>query len=346
MSISRDNGRMADVVEFGSEPRPRRWLSLAAGAGLASALVVGVVLYSINGGSGPERTDAVPGSGPAAGTQVPTGAPPAQVPTGQFCLPLGTGQHPAIPDSVAGLRLDGPAGAGLDRCDRAALEGPWTVVVRRPDGSLGRRGAVVVFPVEPPAAGRGVAVGSVTGTAAPNTVTWPIGGRFARIRGDQSEADLIAIAAATTIEANHPAVAAPPPGFVVAATGPYRAPSVHERRYGTDTVGEIDALGGGLTFTGVASGGGFEDVLYTLAVRDGQPVGGRPSVVSSAFGGNATLAWEPAPGLVAYVGYSGSPADDAAVAALQRLAGKAQPMTTMQWVEGGAQIVDQVNEPG
>jgi hypothetical protein len=261
---------------------------------------------------------------------------------------LGTGQNPPVPDSVAGLRFDraeGGLGSGLDRCDRAALDGPWTVVVRRPDGSLGRRGAVVTFPVDPPAGGRNVAVGGVTGLAATGTVTWPVAGRHARIRGDQSEADLIAIAARTTVAAGHPAVD-PPAGFAVVATGPYRPPTIHERRFGSSTVGEGDALGDGLTFTGVASGGGYEDLFYTLAVRDGQPVDGRPTVVSSAFGGNATIAWEPAPGLIAFVGYSGSETTDAAVAALQRLAGQTRPLTVAQWREAGAQTVDQTNEPG
>jgi hypothetical protein len=111
-------------------------------------------------------------------------------------------------------------------------------------------------------------------------------------------------------------------------------------------VGEGAALGDGLTFTGVASGGGYEDLLFMVADhRDGEPVGGRPTVVSQAFGGNGGIAWEPVPGVVAYIGYSGSLMDGAAVAALQRLAVRARVMTSAQWAEAGAHVQDQTNAP-
>jgi hypothetical protein len=71
-----------------------------------------------------------------------------------------------------------------------------------------------------------------------------------------------------------------------------------------------------------------------------------PAVVSSVFGGNATLAWEAAPGRIAYVGYSGALHDDDATAALRRLAGRARLLTGAQWQALGPQAVEQVNDPG
>jgi hypothetical protein len=218
------------------------------------------------------------------------------------------------------------------------------VVVRRPDGSLGTHGAVVTFPVGAPTAGRSVGVDGVVGEADSGMVTWPVAGAYARIRGDLSEAELVAIAARTTVVTGRPTVLAPA-GYTVVATGPYRPPTIHELRYGSAEVGEQAALGDGLTYTGVTSGGGFEDQLYAVPTATGGPVHGRPAVVSSVFGGNATLAWEPTPGVVAYVGYSGSRLDEA-IAALHRLAGQTRALTSTEWQATHPQTVDQINEPG
>jgi hypothetical protein len=204
---------------------------------------------------------------------------------------------------------------------------------------------VVTFPVDPPAGGRPVAVDGATGSAATGFVVWPVGGAHARIRGDLDEAALVAIAAATSVVAGRPVVL-PPAGYRVVTSGPYRSPSIHELRFGSARVGERDALGNGLTYTGLTSGGGFEDQLYAVHTDDGGSVDGRPAVVSPVFGGNATLAWEPAPGVVAYVGYSGSEIGPAAIAALQRLAAQTRPFTDAEWRAAGPQTVDQVNQPG
>jgi hypothetical protein len=219
------------------------------------------------------------------------------------------------------------------------------VVVHGPGGSLGRQGAVVTFPAEQLRTGRGVTVGDVTGTAGNGTVTWPVARNHARVRGDLSESHLIAIAARTRIVDGHPSVE-PPAGFTVVASGPYRPPTIHEMRYGSAAVGERAALGGGIAYTGVTSGGGFEDQLYALPSRQGGPVAGRPAVVSSVFGGNATLAWEPAPGLVAYVGYSGTELDDAAIAALHRLAERTRPLGDSEWRAVNPLTAEQTNAPG
>jgi len=68
--------------------------------------------------------------------------------------------------------------------------------------------------------------------------------------------------------------------------------------------------------------------------------------VSPVFGGNATIAWKPSPGVVAYVGYSGAQLDGKAIAALRRLAGRARALTNTQWQALNPQTIDQTNEPG
>lgn len=204
---------------------------------------------------------------------------------------------------------------------------------------------MVTFPVGAPSVGHSVGVGGVIGKAEGGMVMWPVAGAYARIRGDLSEAELIAIAGRTTVVAGRPVVRQPA-GYAVVSTGPYRPPTIHQIRYGSAWVGEQEALGNGLTYTGVTSGGGFEDQLYAAQTDDAGPVHGRQAVVSTVFGGNATLAWEPAPGIVAYLGYSGSQLDDEAVAALRRLAERSRALTSSEWRATNPQIIDQINEPG
>lgn len=331
-----------DIISFGSDkPRrpPPRWL-VVVGAIVLSIVVIAVTVVLVIGDRRPPGA-ASPGPSPTASARE-VAVPP--------CLPVGWAQSPPVADPMAGLLIEraaigAGANAGLERCDRAAVDGPWTVVVRRPDGSLGKHGAVVTFPVGAPTVGRNVNVDGRIGKAGTRMVMWTLAGAHARIRGDLSEAELIAIAARTTVVARRPAVD-PPAGYAVVSTGPYRPPTIHEARYGSAEVGEQAALGNGLTYTGVTSGGGFEDQLYAIHTNNGGLIDGRPAVVSPVFGGNATLAWEPTPGVVAYVGYSGAELDDEAIAALQRLAGHARALTSIEWQATNPQTIDQINEPG
>jgi hypothetical protein len=201
---------------------------------------------------------------------------------------------------------------------------------------------VLTFPVEAPAAGRTVKVGRVAGTAGNGVVSWPLAGAYARVRGDLSEAVLIAIADGTTVTSGRPVVS-PPAGHVVVSTGTYRPAVVRDARYGSAELGEQAALGAGLTYARVADGGGIEDLLYAEHAADGGLVGGVPAVVSTVLGGNAALAWEPAPGVVAHVGYSGAALDDDALAALHRLAERSRVLTAAQWRATGPQTINQIN---
>jgi hypothetical protein len=336
---------VADIVSFGSDkpPRPPPRRVIVGGVVVLSAalLVVAAVVASRGGG----KTD---GAAPAPASPALTVTPVTPETTGPPCLPVGWAQRPAVAKSPAALVIGPPQAGregGLERCDRTAVDGPWTVVVRRPDGSLGRHGAVVTFPVHAPTGGRGVRVGKASGKAGSGSVVWPVAGAYARVRGDLAEHELISIAAGTAVAGGRPSVSAPA-GYLVVSAGPYRPPVIHEVRYGSAEVGEGGALGGGLTYTGVLSGGGFEDQLYAVQTQDGGIIDGKPAVMSPVFGGNATLAWEPSPGLVAYVGYSGAAADDVAVAALRRLAGKARALTGAEFHALHPPTADQTNDPG
>jgi len=322
-----------DTVTFGSPPRPRRRWS-----GVGALIVVGAliaVLAQAQGGDGAGTGTASPspagGTPPPPGSGAPCAASIADRAAGPAALTLGE----AVPAGGAGQSCDGTAVA----------EGPWTVVVRATGGSLGQRGAVVTYPAEAPIAGRVVDVGSVKGVFARGTVVWPVASGYARVRGDLVEPTLIAIAAGTTVDTGRPVVV-PPPGHSVIYSASYRPTIVRQIRYGTADLGEQAALGSGLTYTGIIDGGGFEDWLYAVPTRDGGLVRGRRALVSAVLGGNATLAWEAAPGLVAFIGYSGAALDDNAVAALRRLAARSRLLTEAEWTATAPRTVNGRNDIG
>ncbi|MEU1191360.1 hypothetical protein [Streptomyces sp. NPDC005859] len=325
---------MGDVLSSGPDRPPwrppRRLITAAAAVALSAALVVGIVAVS----GSDEKTPAAPlnSSSPS-----PSGS---AFPDGPDAITR-AGQTPGL--VITGLPL--PRNATLIKRDRRAYEGPSTVVLRRSDGSLGRHGAVVTYPVPRPQGGRPVHVGSVSGRALEREITWPVGGSYARVRGDLPQSELIAVAAAVGVVSGRPEVD-PPPGLSVTATGTSRPSSIHEARYSSRETGEADELSGGLTFTGVARCGGLEDQLYVTRVQTAGTVHGKPAVVTSAFGGNGALAWEPVPGVVAYIGYSGAQLDEGAVAALRRLAARARLLSPEQWQATGPTTSDQTNDFG
>src|ERR1700724_3825238 len=66
------------------------------------------------------------------------------------------------------------------------------------------------------------------------------------------------------------------------------------------------------------------------------------SAVADLSVGDRALAWEPTPGVVAYVGSSGAPLTDAAIAALHRIAERTRLLSTQQWRTTGAQTTNGV----
>lgn len=193
-------------------------------------------------------------------------------------------------------------------------------------------------PVRAPATGRPQRVGDAVGRAGEGVLTWPLAGRYARVRGDLSRTELTAIARGTTVSGGRPRVR-PPDGLAVVGTVPYRPPHVRETRYGgSELPGDL----GGLVYTGVATCGGFEDRLYATRHHDAGRVRGRRAVVSDVGGGNGTLAWEAArPGHIAYVGYSGAELN---TAVLRTLADHATAVGARQWRSAGPHVIGQVND--
>ncbi|WP_157852815.1 hypothetical protein RFN58_34925 [Streptomyces iakyrus] len=325
---------MSEILSGGPERppwRPPRWLVMAAVAVVTIAALV-VSLIVANGEDAPQS--AKPRSSPSLSS--PTGVPTPDGPNASVRQ-----------DETPGLLINGVAlGQGsLNRHDRRADAGPWTVTVRRSDGSLARNGAVVTFPVSKPRVGRPIRIGDASGWNRSGEIIWPVSGADARVRGDLPRPQLVGIAAATTVSSGRPKVRAPS-GFSVVSTGAARPHLLREARYGSDEVGEAGELSGGLTFTGVARCGGIEDRLYAVGTQPAGRVRGKPAVVTSGLVGNAVLAWEPEPGVVAYVGYSGAPLDRGAIGALRRLAERTRLLSSRQWQETRPATVDQVNDFG
>lgn len=322
---------MDDLLEHGPERPPRRsfvrprWIDAAC----VLAVVAAVAGFAV-GRQGPASTPTAVASPAPAGTWIS----PIVFRTG---------------DQTVGILIDGVPSdrfGALDSHDDDAEAGPSSTVVRRHDGSLGRHGAVVTYPVPATATGTPVRVGTVDGRSSPGEVVWPVAGGYARVRSDLPSAEMLAIAAATTVRAGRPVVV-PPHGFRVAASGTYRPAHVRQVRYGAEDIPGAEELGG-LVFTAVASGGALEDRLYADRVygtgsAETTTVLGRPAVVTSSFGGNAAIAWEPAPGVVAYVGYSGSTASDATVDILRDLVLHAHLLDERQWQDTSPTVVAQRN---
>ena len=255
----------------------------------------------------------------------------------------------ALP-AIGGLALRGHRGdVFLTRSDPAAAAGgAWTVVVRRTGGSLGRDGAVVTYPAPTSDftdTGTPIRVGSVTGTAGRGFILWPLGSGYARIRGDLPQADLLHIAQFTKLLSGLLPDVRPTEGFRVIARSPSRLPLIHEVRSSCEHLGLVPALGDGLIYTGMTSGGGFEDALYAAGVTPAGRVHGSPAVVSSVEGGNATLAWEPSAGVVAYLGWSGAEMSPKAITALSALAASSYTLTPSQWLATKPDLIEQENDP-
>ncbi|MEO5873374.1 MAG: hypothetical protein ABIS86_22455 [Streptosporangiaceae bacterium] len=304
---------MAEVLSSGPEG-PRRTVPRWAVVGAVVLAAAGVGAYQLRGEEGAARPSAPP-SLPES-VALPLGGPPAR--EGPAAR-VGRGETP-------GLLIDGPTSGAVNRVDRGVATGPWSVTVRRFDGSFGRHGAVVTFPV-PAAVDRA------------GSFLWRLGNGFARVRGDLSAAELKAVADATTVGDGRPVVRAPH-GFTVVSSGRYRGAETHETRYGAQDLAEADALGDGLVFTGVTRGGWFEDELYLARADYAGTVHARTAVASVQVGGNGGIAWEPAPGVVAYLGYSGSEFDRAAIEALLRLGVRSSLVPERDWRALHPQKVD------
>lgn len=237
------------------------------------------------------------------------------------------------------------SGQSMERRDAGALTSAWSLIVRRSDGSLGRHSSVVTYPVVASADLRTrtrIRVGPVVGHADGfGGIVWPIGGKYARIRGDLGQPTLAVVAGRVSLRHGRPVIAHPPTRFHVVAAEPYRSLVVTESRYDSLRVssGPID----GLIFTDVLRCASFEEALYVEGFGPGGNIGGHPAVLSSVGGGNATLAWEPTPGSVVFVGYSGGLEAQASGATLIDLARGGRLLDHRQWTATHPSIVKDTN---
>jgi hypothetical protein len=328
-------------VNAGVDPQGSRAARAPRGLVLVAVLAFAVGLAVAANTLG-ERSTQAPFRTPSADVTTLSGPTPTDSTTTFLNL-----EETALPD-IGGLALGGqPVITSLTRRDAAAVNGAWTVVVRRAGGSLGRHGAVVTYPAPTNDAGNTgatIRVGSAAGISGPGFIRWPLGSGQARVRGDLPQADLVHIAELTKVVAGQPQVR-PPAGFRVIARAPSRLPLIHEIRYGSSGLGVGPALGDGLTYTGLTSGGGFEDALYAERASPAGTVNGAAAVLSSVQGGNGTLAWEPSPGVVAYIGWSGPGMSPEAVTALRTLAQGTHILPPSQWLATKPQLDDQENNP-
>jgi hypothetical protein len=331
---------------FGGRTTTLNQLAAAVAALVVVAFVAGLVV-----GHGTRSGPHDSGTGPAPAQDTFTfvsGGPPISIfPTEPSFtirvaapnpLPSGTAGpkgEVAGPDVYALQLASDPAtrpGQGLESRDAGAAPGPWSLIVRRSDGSLGRHSSVITFPVTPPAGVRTrtrVRVGASTGFDDGGGIVWPLDGKFARVRGDLGQTTLAEVAGRVSVRRGRPVMDHPPARFRVVATEPYRAPVVTELRYNSLDVnsGPID----GLIFTNVLRCGSFEEALYFEGFSSAGIIGGHPAVLSSVGGGNADLAWEPTPGSIVLVGFSGNLGAQASLPSLIELARGGRLLDRRQW---------------
>jgi hypothetical protein len=321
---------MHDPTEFDDreavdnrEARPTRSSGLSFVGLLAGAVMIMVLLGELSPGPSPRPPAAV------AITTSPD-LPAAPAPD----VPIGVESLKRCPVQLGGLVVGEDLrvpGSALVRWDCDALKGPWSVVIRAAHGHFGVKSAVVTFPVD--LVGSGVPStrpqGGVWNPGA-RMLVWPLGGFHAQIVGDVGQATLENLATRIAVEGGKPRFQALD-GFKAEATTPYRSPVVHEMRYDTNDLGKASTLGGGLVFTGVTSEASFETLAFETHAKQAGLVRGSPAIYSEGQVGNGILAWEPAPGLVHYIGYSGAVSSADAVEALRALADKGRLLTPSQW---------------
>lgn len=342
-----------DVEVTGGGYRRPWWLYGVVGlVVLGIAVAVGVRLSGPSGPTSGSASASASASAAASAGASSSATPPEGQPN------PGTSYAPAAPGPTGGrlprvttcaVDLPAPAfrgvgrraGSGLNRWDCAALEdGPSAWVLRDADsGSFGHHGAVVTFPIDgnrPDLTLPGERQG--LGWWTRHQVVVRIGERYAQVRGDVGHDRLAAIARGLRLVGGRLRVPAPRGLERVRGPVPYRSPLTREIRYG-DAV-EAEQLGG-LVYAGVSNGAEFEDELYVaIQARPGGRVRGHPAVFSAVGGGNLTLAWEPRPGLVAFVGYSGGLPDASTKRALHRLAQRLELVHGCEWRKHVARVDD------
>jgi hypothetical protein len=231
----------------------------------------------------------------------------------------------------------------LDRRDPDTADGPYSLVVRAKNGSMIQRTAVVTY--QPNVVATVPARPGTIGASGATELSIARDGGTLRVRAvGLTPAEITGIGDATQVVDDRPEVALSSlPEFSVIASGSWTPSTVREARYGCADLGEIDTQG--LCYTGVTFSPGFEDALFEAGFQPGPLVAGRPSAVSTIGGGSGTLAWEPRPGVIAYIGYSANPLVSAqsTVDAMARLAERVRILSPDEWIATKPMNVTQTN---
>jgi hypothetical protein len=231
----------------------------------------------------------------------------------------------------------------LDRRDPNTADGPYSIVVRARGGSLIQRTAVITY--LPNAVVRVLVRPETIGTSEVTELLIAQDSGTLRVRAvGLTPEETGAIGNATQVIDGRPEVSLSSlPEFSVVASGDSSPSTVREARYGCDALGEIDTQG--LCYTGLTLSPGFEDALLEAGFQPGPLVAGRPSAVSVIGGGSGSLAWEPRPGVIAFIGYSAMPlvSEPTTVDAMARLAERALILSADEWTATNPAVSTQTN---
>jgi hypothetical protein len=193
----------------------------------------------------------------------------------------------------------------------------WATIVHGPSGGYGDE-AVVLWPA------------SRATRRQPGHYSWRLGGHWATVEGFLASGPRRLLRRYVRIRDGRPVVRESD-AYPVTVTVPAEPTLVREIRYDAGQLGPAGQVLGGLVFTGVTRTGALDDWLVSQQPDLSGDVGGVPAVVTPIFGGNAALAWEPKPGTVAYVGYSGAELSPRTVDALRCLADQSRALPLAKW---------------
>jgi hypothetical protein len=231
----------------------------------------------------------------------------------------------------------------LDRRDPDAADGPYSAVVRAKNGSIAQRTAVVTY--VPGVLVMAEVRPEITGASGVTERLSSLANGTLRVRAvGLTPAEINGIGAATQVVGGRPVLTLSAlPEFSVVASGSWAPSTIREARYGCDALGEVDTQG--LCYTGLTLSPGFEDALLEAGFQPGPLVAGRPSAVSMIGGGSGSLAWEPRPGVIAFIGYSADPlvSEASTVDAMARLAERVRLLSPDEWTATNPAVSAQTN---
>lgn len=333
----RDEGQVEDVDSH--DERPTRSSGLTLVGLLGGAVLVAMLLGQLTAPDPPPRPPTAGASTTA--TDHPTGPAPDKpigveslrrclVPLGAFAL----GDHLRLPGWVIELW----------DCDALTL-GPWSLVIRAPDGHFGTKSAVVIYPSPDQPDQFGLPVAKPQGgkwNAESRSLVWPINeGYNAKIVGDLGVTRLADLATRITTQQGRPYYS-PADGFAATPATTYRPPAVHELSYQSVDLGQEGRLGTGEIWTAVMSGTGAEAQAFEDGARPAGLVRGKPAIYTTnpypprysfAAGQNSgALCWESARDEVTCIGFESPATEKEAIEVLRALADKGTMLSPAQWL--------------